>query len=207
MEKQEGLTILVTGFGPFKDNKINASWEAVKLLPDLFKSNPETSQINLIIEEIPVAYKIVSSKIQELWEQHKPSIIMHVGLSTKANCLVIECEANSKGYDQPDILNEHPDENEVDQEILQSTCDVQKICQIVNEESNVSDCKACTSCDAGRYLCEYIYYQSLSLRNPLVLFVHVPPKDVYGFEKTAHGLLRILIHLIECAVEKKSADE
>ena len=37
MEKTDKKFILVTGYGPFGKHKINASWEAVKRLPEHFK--------------------------------------------------------------------------------------------------------------------------------------------------------------------------
>lgn len=61
-------SILVTGFGPFGDHKINASWEAVKLLPD------ELEKFKIVKMEIPVAYHIVETKIPELWNEFDPEV-------------------------------------------------------------------------------------------------------------------------------------
>lgn len=61
-------TVLVTGFGPFRDYKINASWEAVKLLPD------EIDECKLVKTEIPVVYDTVETKIPALWKEHSPEV-------------------------------------------------------------------------------------------------------------------------------------
>lgn len=65
-------TIIVTGFGPFSEHKINASWEAVKLLPSIA---PKT--LNLITKEIPVTYEEVDKNVKDLWEEHQPKVIRY----------------------------------------------------------------------------------------------------------------------------------
>lgn len=62
-------TILVTGFGPFRDHQVNASWEAVKLLPN------EIEDIKLVKVEIPVTYEDVDTKIPALWKDLNPEVI------------------------------------------------------------------------------------------------------------------------------------
>ncbi|RVE41656.1 hypothetical protein evm_013695 [Chilo suppressalis] len=52
-------------------------------------------------------------------------------------------------------------------------------------------------CYQERYLCEYIYYTSLSIDNSCTLFVHVPDMEVYSSEQTARGLERILALCLE----------
>ena len=43
-----------------------------------------------------------------------------------------------------------------------------------------SDCienesKVCISCDAGHYLCDFVFYKSLHSSQGKALFIHVPP--------------------------------
>lgn len=61
-------TILVTGFGPFRDHIVNASWESVKLLPD------EIDGYQIVKKEIPVLYNDVEMKIPALWEELNPEV-------------------------------------------------------------------------------------------------------------------------------------
>lgn len=67
-------TILVTGFGPFGDHVVNASWEAVKELPNLCAHSEEFSDITLITEQIPVSYNYVSTNIPMLWKKYDPIV-------------------------------------------------------------------------------------------------------------------------------------
>jgi pyroglutamyl-peptidase len=65
-------TVVVTGFGPFGDHKINASWETVKLLPSM--NVEEELGVRLIIHEIPVAYESVAEKVPFIWKAYNPMV-------------------------------------------------------------------------------------------------------------------------------------
>ncbi len=65
-------TVLVTGFGPFGVHEVNASFEAVKLLPSL--DLERELGVRLVTREIPVVYDYVKSTIPQLWELHKPKV-------------------------------------------------------------------------------------------------------------------------------------
>lgn len=188
-------TILVTGFGPFDKHPVNASWEAVKELQKLWENSVESSDVKLVAEEIPVSYNHVSDHIPQLWKEHNPSIVLHVGVSHSAECLTIERHAHSNGYDRADIYNKCPDETNVECSILETGINIEELCDYVNKNSERSKCKACLSHNAGRYLCEYIFYRSLSIESTKTLFVHVPDNK-YSSVQTANGLYDILCHLI-----------
>lgn len=67
------LLIYVTGFGPFVGHeKINASWEAVRLLPTSRKVRNQSFQIKLI--EIPVIYEEVNKYVENIWKEN-PKVI------------------------------------------------------------------------------------------------------------------------------------
>ena len=72
-------TVIVTGFGPFGDHKINASWETVKLLPSL--NIEEAFGVKLIIHEIPVTYDYVTENVPILWKAHNPMVCIFLYLN------------------------------------------------------------------------------------------------------------------------------
>ena len=80
MDVNAKCTILVTGFGPFSTHTVNASWEAVKELQELWKNSVEFSDVKLVVEKIPVSYNYVSDHIPQLWKKHNPSVssVTHV---------------------------------------------------------------------------------------------------------------------------------
>lgn len=120
-----------------------------------------------------------------------------MGVSHKAECLTIECQAHNNGYQRFDIHVKYPDETGMEFKVLGTGIDTNELCHNVNKNSMKSGCKACVSCDAGRYLCEYIFYQSLSIDSTKSLFVHVPNFHKYTSEQTAKGLYDILCYLLK----------
>lgn len=61
--------ILVTGFGPFGEHKVNASWEAVKLL-----KKREIDNAEIVVEEIPVIYSYIEEQVPLLWKKYNPKV-------------------------------------------------------------------------------------------------------------------------------------
>lgn len=71
-------TIVVTGFGTFRDYKVNPSWEVARVLHTT--GIIEELDINLITINIPVCYEDVDQIVPTLWSQHKPvvSCTLHI---------------------------------------------------------------------------------------------------------------------------------
>lgn len=64
--------VLVTGFGPFLNHPVNASWEAVKLMN---KDEIEKKHnVELVQLEIPVTYENVDEFVPAIWETHTPKV-------------------------------------------------------------------------------------------------------------------------------------
>ena len=97
--------IVVTGFGPFTGHPINASWESVKLLPKYWQN----SNVDLIIDEIPVNYEFIQNQITTKWQDQNPVFFVHVGVSHLATNVQLESLAHNKTYDRPDVEDKCPD--------------------------------------------------------------------------------------------------
>ncbi|KAL3287454.1 hypothetical protein HHI36_001925 [Cryptolaemus montrouzieri] len=196
MSELEKQIILVTGFGPFGTHQINASWEAVKLLPDEFEG------YRISKNEIPVCYTEVEEKVPTLWTSHKPKLVVHVGVSSLARAITIEKMANKSGYEKLDCYGKkHPTGNacppDFGDDCIPTTINVKDICEFLNNKNEVI--KFSTSENAGRFLCEYIYYISLRKDRRRSIFIHVPPLDTpYTSQQLCDGILQI----IECALKQ-----
>ena len=189
------LKVIVTGFGPFGDHNINASWEAVKELKKLGVAH----NVQLITEEIPVEYQTVKHLIPRMWKHHNPDLVVHVGVSGVAEELTIETLAHNEGYKRLDVTgNTAPS-----QCYLKNGCDslatgfnVEKLCDDINGDSCLA--MAVQSNDAGRYLCEYIFYASLSQKTSCVSFIHVPPLgEPYSAQELGDGLRCAILGMLK----------
>ncbi|XP_044311918.1 pyroglutamyl-peptidase 1 isoform X2 [Varanus komodoensis] len=80
MEKSR-RPVVVTGFGPFGEHSVNASWIAVQELEKMGLRE----DVDLHVYEIPVEYQAVQRLIPALWEKHSPQVplrfhLLHVPL-------------------------------------------------------------------------------------------------------------------------------
>lgn len=76
--------IIVTGYGRFYGHEVNASEEAVKLLPSELKVGSKAFQIRRIL--VSVEYDDVDRKIQEIWGM-KPYLVVHCGETNILNMI------------------------------------------------------------------------------------------------------------------------
>ncbi|KAK2179576.1 hypothetical protein NP493_482g00018 [Ridgeia piscesae] len=164
--------VLVTGFGPFGNHNVNASWEAVQELEKLVTGD----EFVLVTREIPVEYDTVKTLVPTLWKEYQPKLVVHIGVSGIAKELTIEQQAHNTGYDKADIRGVFP-KNQCCQfgsdECIASWLGMETVCSAVNNSKCGVD--AVISLDPGRYLCDYIYYTSLHINPFCTAFIHVPP--------------------------------
>ncbi|XP_013192444.2 pyroglutamyl-peptidase 1 [Amyelois transitella] len=201
--------VLVTGFGPFANHPVNASWEAVKLMNK--EEIERKHKIEFVPLEIPVTYENVDEFVPALWDTHEPKLMIHVGVSSNAKELTLEMQAHKKGYQRMDYLDRCPPNHvcPADGAIrMQTRLDIERICKEFNDGNPLEErSSAVVSKDAGRYLCEYIYYRSLSIDNTRTIFVHVPDMQIYSSETTARGLERILDLCLNQIREREAAEK
>lgn len=221
---QETLpTVLITGFGLFRDHSLNTSWEAIR--DGRLKLDRE---VRLLTKQIAVSYDEVDKVVAALWQDYKPILMVHIGLAAMESCIKVEQMARHGPYLHDDISKAAPHKHlrlyNTEQCLLEEntttpksysckpcsfgsteTCiDVDQVCDKVNAlyDQGKLKLKTVKSHDAGLYLCEYIYYKSLCHSNRTV-FVHVPDMEKYKLEDISCNLKYLVEALIDAVSEKQ----
>ncbi|KAG8190257.1 hypothetical protein JTE90_001341 [Oedothorax gibbosus] len=189
-------TVLITGFGPFRNFVENSSWLTVKELLNL-----NITDFNLVAKEIPVEYETVSQTIPKLWEEVKPKLVVHCGMTDQSDCLTLEKLARNQEYVGCDVSGKLPPKNlccENGPEVLYTALDIDKV--VADVQTDGVCVKAKSSENAGRYLCEFIFYTSLKI-NRNTAFVHIPPIDKpYSARMMAPTLSRIISSMLKAII-------
>ncbi|XP_066508311.1 pyroglutamyl-peptidase 1-like [Hoplias malabaricus] len=191
----EKRTVVVTGFEPFGEHAVNASWVAVKELEKLGLGQ----HVDLHISEVPVEYQAVQNLLPSLWKKYHPKLVVHVGVSGMATTVTLEKCGHNHGYSRRDNCSFYPESQccmEGGPDCIHSVIDMDSVCKRVN--SSGLGVTVSVSKDAGRYLCDYTYYTSLYLGQGRSAFVHVPPLGKpYSAEKLAQALRAVVLEMLE----------
>ncbi|KAM7208079.1 putative pyroglutamyl peptidase type I [Naviculisporaceae sp. PSN 640] len=246
----EEITVLITGFGPFKaDFPINPSWEIARQLPKYLppiraKSKSASAASSLPAHDLPpvrllvhpeairVNYQTVRALVPKLWDgedldtekpdsdNEKPKIdyAIHIGMAGPKLVYSIERRGHRDGYSMKDVdgeflrdqdkkLKEGRDWIWYDepQELL-TDFDLDDVLKRWKGHSP-DNLDLRISEDAGRFLCDFIYFSSLAHlhkagRKRNVVFLHVPAD--LGEQNIANGK-ELVIQLVRSLVESELA--
>lgn len=159
--------MLITGFEPFGGEKVNPSWEAVKLLPD------EIGNIRLIKREVCVEYERSGAELKKLYAEHAPDYIVCCGQAGGRKAVTPEaCALNRDHAEAPDNCGEVRRYREIvpgGENACFTALSVEKMV----DAAKAAGCNVAPSFHAGTYVCNHIYYTALTL-TPESLFIHVP---------------------------------
>uniref|UniRef100_A0A4W2DVW5 Pyroglutamyl-peptidase I n=1 Tax=Bos indicus x Bos taurus TaxID=30522 RepID=A0A4W2DVW5_BOBOX len=184
-----------SGFGPFGEHTVNASWIAVQELEKLGLGD----SVDLHVYEIPVEYQTVQRLIPALWEKHSPQLVVHVGVSGMATAVTLEKCGHNKGYKGLDNCRFCPGSQccvEDGPESIDSIIDMDAVCKRVTTLG--LDVSVTISQDAGRYLCDFTYYTSLYQSHGRSAFVHVPPLGKpYNADQLGRALRAIIEEMLD----------
>ena len=190
------MKILLTGFEPFDDMTVNASWEAVKRVSCSFSDDISIEKLLL-----PVEYSKAADCCIEAIERFSPDAVIAVGLAAKRKALTLEYLAmNVMDSKMPDnagktMCNESIiDEGE---SVLYTNMPyVAAVSAILS-----LGLPAEVSFDAGTFVCNALFYRLLhyiqySERKIYGGFLHVPPETVIESEKVAKAIETVLSVLL-----------
>lgn len=192
------FNIIVTGFEPFGGSETNASWEAVKALPDTIGAYT----VHKIL--LPVEFNRAAAKLLAPAREIDPCWIILVGENGSAKDIAIERFAHNLQYAEiPDNAGQMPQNRQCigDGDLcLESRQPIFEQLKAIRSEG----IPAHISTTAGTYVCNDLFYQVLDhylIVPTRVGFIHVPrlkkgPEDEGPF-MAVEDITRALIAAIE----------
>ncbi|KAF5266847.1 hypothetical protein FOXYS1_2292 [Fusarium oxysporum] len=226
------ITVLVTGFGPFREQyPINPSWEIANSLPSylppLRAKDPNSRHAAVVLpkvrivvhpEAIRVNYRVVRGLVPSFHDTpQKFDIVIHIGMAGPRPFYSIERRGHRDGYKHPDVDGEYIDGEEERErndwpwrglpEEIETELNLNEILPLWQGHSSEADLRI--SEDAGHFMCDFIYYSSLSelwkLQRPRkALFLHVPADA--SPTSIAKGR-ELTLNLIRSVVESEMIDK
>lgn len=167
------LTVLITGFGPFRGAPFNPTEALVKGLAR--RRRPALADINLVSHIFRTSYAAVDAGLPKLIDEHGPDVLLMFGLAARTRHLRIEVQAKSRqSVLFPDVEGSLKAVRPRSSVPLRGRAPFARLVMA----ARAGRIPVGLSRDAGRYLCNYVYRQALSLppeRAPrATVFIHVP---------------------------------
>lgn len=209
-ESPSDISFVVTGFGPFRGVANNPSTVLVHELKSFLETHDEAGLATRLQKcfVFETSAQDVRAKIDEICLQPNNSTItiyLHLGVNYKGIGFQLEkCAWNDATFRIPDEQGFQPrNKTIVDEAQLNARCDTQiDIEKLFQNQTEIhSSIESKCSIDPGRFVCNYLYFYSLSKlqsTSKTSMFLHVPPFSVV--EKDAQlayisSLMRKMVEL------------
>jgi pyroglutamyl-peptidase len=168
------VRVLITGFGPFPGAPFNPSAALAKALAR--RRRPALAGIERSTHVFATTYESVDRDLPKLFAQkQKPDVVLMFGVAGRRRQLCIETRArNAVSLLFPDASGRRPRHGVIKLRGPAALTGNAPFARL----AGATGTKARLSRDAGRYLCNYVYWRALEqVRGirPLVQFVHIPP--------------------------------
>nr|XP_053641447.1 pyroglutamyl-peptidase 1-like [Cherax quadricarinatus] len=200
--KDSRPVIYVTGFGPFPSHAVNASQLAVDGLANF--NLEEELGVKLVTETMKVEYNYVQKTIPQRWANLKPKLTVHVGVSGQAETLTLEQLAHNAGYNRQDNCGCMPGSGlcipDGDQ-VIHSGIRMDLISRNINKNTGLN-LPCVKSTDAGRFLCDFIYYLSLKEDRNRSAFIHVPTLNRFSAKDISAAVAAAIKEMYKQVVER-----
>jgi pyroglutamyl-peptidase len=169
------LRVVIAGFGPFPGAPFNPSALLVEALTR--RRRPALAGVTLTAYVFTTSYTAVDRDLPKLFAA-KPDIVLIFGLAARRRQLCIETRArNAVSLLFADAGKRRPARGIIAPSAPPSRRGNAPFAALLGAV-RATGFPARLSRDAGRYLCNYAYWQALGRvhgNRPLVQFVHVPP--------------------------------
>ncbi len=166
--------VLITGFGRFPGAPFNPSGPLARALAK--RRRPAFDGLRRAVHIFETSYAAVDRDLPKLIAQHKPDIVLLFGLATRTPFVRVETRArNTMSILFPDVSGHRPTERAIapGKPDAYGQAPFARLLGAVR----ASKTRVRLSRDAGRYLCNYVYWRALeaSRSGTLAQFIHIPP--------------------------------
>src|SRR5256714_3190888 len=167
-------SVLITGFRRFPGAPFNPSGPLALALAK--RRRPAFAHVRRAVHIFETSYAAVDRDLPKLIAKYKPDIVLMFGLAARTPFIRIETRArNAMSTLFPDVSGFRP----VDRRIAAGKPDGRGAAPFPRllRAARASGARTRLSRDAGRYLCNYVYWRALetSRSGTLAQFVHIPP--------------------------------
>ncbi|TSS72683.1 Pyroglutamyl-peptidase 1 [Bagarius yarrelli] len=160
----------------------------------------ENTEIHIV--EIPVCYSKAQQCIAEIWHNLKPKMMIHVGIASGTQCIILEQTGKNTGYKDRDVCGTCPADNQCVEggaERLDSIIDMKSTVKCLKG----SGLDVTYSRDAGRYLCDFVFYLSLHYGQRRAALIHVPARGGMASPQRLASQLQTIIQVMLCHLDSE----
>jgi len=170
-------TILVTGFGPFPGAPFNPTAPLVARLAR--RRRPASAHVQIVAHVFATSYAAVDRELPGLLKRYRPVALLMFGLATRARTLRIETRARNVLARTPDVTGRRPRSRAIVAGGPPAIA-LRMPARRMLAAARHARVPAALSRDAGRYLCNYLYWRAAEAAAAkggprLTVFIHVPP--------------------------------
>jgi pyroglutamyl-peptidase len=171
-ESDQSIRVLVTGFGPFPSIPYNASASVALAL----EHPPVTPGVEVATAIIPVVWATARVAARKAVSHFQPHAVLHFGVSKRSSGFEVETRAfnmSGRKEDQAGMVRRANALVRAGKPVLMPTLPPMDLVRALRK----GGIPAALSEDAGRYLCNALFYWSLyegESDGRLVSFVHMP---------------------------------
>jgi pyroglutamyl-peptidase len=169
--------VILTGFGSFSGVTNNPTERIIDELHNEENIAHRYEILKVGVQDVTELYKSLSQMQNDL-------LLIHLGVATSQDCIKIECCAyNNMTFRVPDENGYQPQGECIDlNQPLEMMLDSELPLEAIALELKAEGHNVCLSRDPGRFLCNYIYYNSLIYQEAcnkkrLAVFIHFPNFD------------------------------
>ncbi len=179
------MKILMTAFEPFGNNQFNSTITAI--------NNIDLENVTKLI--LPVTYPGAFQYLQSNMAI-KPDLIILLGMATSREIVTIEERAiNELSFKIPDNNNVTINNQKISLNNSKYLYSKVKVDDLVDHLKKYNY-KVEKSIDAGRYICNFLYYKVLEEYNVPSIFIHIPPyKEKVDFDLLNNLLIETIKYL------------